>query len=184
MYGTQVIYLSGDGRYFFRGDILDTETRENLTENRKNGARKQLLDQLDAGKMLVYGPADPKRVLNVFTDIDCPYCAKLHLEVPALNKAGVQVRYLAYPRAGLGSPSYQKYVSVYCADDPLQALTDAKAGKPVAPKQCDNPVKEQFELGQLLGVTGTPTIFADDGTKFPGYMPAKVLLGQLGLPPG
>lgn len=181
LYGTQVVYLSADGRYFIRGDILDTVSRENLTENRKNAARKKLIAQLDEKKMLIYGPEQPKRILYVFTDIDCPYCAKLHLEVPELNKAGVQVRYLAYPRAGVGSPSYRKYVSVYCADDPLQALTDAKAGRIIPAKQCDNPVQEHFELGRSMGVSGTPTIFVDDGSKFPGYLPAKVLLAELGL---
>jgi len=95
--------------------------------------------------------------------------------------AGVQVRYLAFPRAGVGSKSYDKYVSVWCSDDQQSSLTTAKAGGSVPSASCDNPVEESYKLGQQVGVRGTPTIVLDDGTVTPGYVPHKELLKRMGV---
>ena len=132
-------------------------------------------------KMIVYGPKDAKRHITVFTDIDCGYCRKLHNEMPELTAAGIQVRYLAYPRAGVGSKSHKKYVSVWCNSDQQTAMTDAKAGRDVPVASCENPVEESFELGRKVGVEGTPTIIFDDGTLTPGYLPSATLIERLGL---
>ena len=91
------------------------------------------------------------------------------------NAEGITIRYMAYPRSGIGSASYQKAVNVWCADDPARAMSDAKNGKPVPKKTCDNPVAQQYKLGQALGVQGTPAMFLEDGTSMPGYLPAKSL---------
>ena len=131
--------------------------------------------------MIVYGPENPKRYVTVFTDIDCGYCRKLHNEVPELNAAGIQVRYLAFPRAGIGSNSHNKYVSVWCNDDPQASLTKAKSGRPVAKATCENPIAETYRLGQQIGVRGTPMIIYDDGKITPGYLPSKELIKRLGL---
>lgn len=179
MYGPLLVYLSADGRYMFRGDMVDLTDRRNLSEERRSQARAQAVDKLGEDKMVVYAPDQTRHTISVFTDIDCPYCVKLHREVPELNKKGVKVRYLAYPRAGIGSPSYKKAVSVWCADDPRKAMTDAKLKKVVEPRECENPVAEEYELGNHLGVTGTPTIVMEDGTLLPGYVPAGQLVRAL-----
>jgi len=131
--------------------------------------------------MIVFGPDAPKRYITVFTDIDCSYCRKLHNEVAELNEAGIQVRYLAFPRAGIGSKSHKKYESVWCNDDQQTALTSAKSGASVPSANCTNPVAETYKLGQEVGVRGTPTIIFDDGTVAPGYVPAKDLIKRMGL---
>jgi len=179
MYGPELLYLSKDGRYLFQGDIVDLQARRNLSEEARGAARLDALEGLGEDKMVVFAPEKTKHTVTVFTDIDCAYCVKFHQEVGELNKRGVKVRYLAFPRAGIGSSSYKKAVSVWCADDRQTAITNAKAGKKVAEKNCDAPVKEEYELGQRLGVSGTPSLILDDGRLVPGYLPASRLVQQL-----
>lgn len=178
-FGPRVVYLTGDGRYMVRGDLVDLKNQRNLTEETRKAGRLETVNDLGESSMIVFAPETVKHTITVFTDVDCPYCAKLHLDVPELNKQGVKVRYLAFPRAGIQSPSYRKTVSVWCADDPQKAITEAKAGRDVAPKQCENPVQNHFETGQMLGVSGTPTIVFEDGTLIPGYIPAVRLVKML-----
>lgn len=139
------------------------------------------IETLQSDEMIVYASPGNTRHITVFTDIDCGYCRKLHTEVPALNASGVDVRYVAFPRAGIGSDSYKKYVSVYCADDPKSALTDAKMGMVLKPVDCSNPVKKNFDLGKQLEVKGTPMIVVDDGSVISGYMKARKLLRRMKL---
>ena len=126
--------------------------------------------------MIVFSPKEVKHTISVFTDIDCGYCRKLHNEMHKYNELGIKVRYLAYPRSGPGTPSFIKAENVWCADDRQQALTDAKNGKEVKSKACDNPVKQEFLIGTQVGVTGTPAIFLENGQLLPGYFPAERLI--------
>ncbi len=184
--GTEVVYVSEDTQYLFYGNLIDRKNRVDLTRKAKEAAekayavvRKGIIDKQDASKAITFKARDEKQVLTVFTDIDCPYCAKLHNEVPILNKNGISVRYYLFPRAGVGSPSFKKAVSAWCADDQKKALTDAKQRKPIPAKECDNPVAEQYKLGQEVGVTGTPALVTEDGTMINGYVPANILVKRL-----
>ena len=178
MYGTEVVYMSADGKYFLAGDMINLETRENVSEVAKRSVRKGILGKQDY-KPVVFKAKDEKHVVKVFTDIDCPYCAKLHREVPELNAKGITIEYLMFPRAGIGSESYKKAVSMWCADDQLQAMTDAKERRPLEPKSCVNPIEAQYNLGQELGVNGTPALITTAGRLIPGYMPAAQLAAVL-----
>ena len=127
--------------------------------------------------MIIFSPkGETKGAVYVFTDVDCGYCQKLHQEVPQLNAAGIEVRYLAYPRAGLSTPTFDKMVSAWCADDRNAAMNALKIGANVTAKKCDNPVAAQYQLGAAMGVTGTPAIVLEDGTLIPGYKPAAQLI--------
>ena len=182
--GGAVLYGTADGRYLFTGDLYELTDTDlvNLAENRRVDKRKILMAGVDAEEMLVFAPkGKAKAAVTIFTDVDCGYCRKLHNEVPALNEQGVEVRYVAYPRAGIGSNSYNKIVSAWCADNPQEALTKLKAGKTIPPRTCANPVASQYDLGQQVGVTGTPAIVLEDGRMLPGYMPAADLVAALGL---
>ncbi len=177
--GGHLLYATGDGRYLFQGQILDMEKKENITENREEELRRAALAKISGDSMVIFAPESYKYTVTVFTDIDCGYCRKLHKEIDDFMKAGIRVRYMLFPRSGLGSPSYDKAVSVWCADDRKQALTDAKGGKDPVKKTCDNPIKEHMALAKQFGVTGTPSILLDNGRMMPGYLPAKQLLAQL-----
>lgn len=180
----KIFYTTSDGKFLFMGDIVDLGNHTNLTEARRASIRTRLLDEVGEQNMIVMGPENPKRTLTVFTDVDCGYCAKFHLDVPTLNKHGVKVRYLFFPRAGLNSMSYKRAVAVWCADDRVKAIGVAKAGGKLDMKTCANPVEKDYRLGERLDVNGTPTIFLDDGKIIPGYVPAARLLGMLGIKDG
>ncbi len=177
--GPHVVYISKDGRHVLRGDLIEIESGENLTEASRSAARLAALGKLDEKDMVVFTPETTKHSITVFTDVDCPYCSKLHRDVPKLTAQGVKVRYLAFPRAGISSGTYNKMVSVWCADDPLKAMTDAKARRPVAARECPNPVAAQYHLGRRLGIRGTPTIFLESGEMIPGYVPAERLVKMM-----
>lgn len=178
MYGTEIVYLSADGQYFISGDLLSLKTRENFSEVAQRSVRKRLVDEMDITPV-IFKAKNEKHVLRVFTDIDCGYCAKLHREMEKINAEGITVEYLAFPRAGVGSASYDKIVSVWCADDQQTAMTRSKARQSVPSKTCKNPVKAQYELGQSLGVNGTPALLTESGQLIPGYVPADRLIAML-----
>jgi thiol:disulfide interchange protein DsbC len=174
-----IVYATADGQYLIQGSLMNMETRENLTDSAKSGIRKQIIESIDTSKQISFAPAEPEYELMVFTDIDCGYCRKLHAQIEQYNKDGIAINYMAFPRAGIGSRSYEKFVSVWCADDQQSALTLAKAGADPDPEQCDNPVAEQYQYGVELGVTGTPALLTADGDLIPGYVPPDQLKERL-----
>ena len=177
--GGEILYTSSDGRYMLQGRLIDLDTRADLTEQAKAAGRIELMDGIDESKQIAFEPEETEYDLVVFTDIDCGYCRKLHSQVAEYNEAGIGIRYMAFPRAGIGSNSYNKFVSVWCADNQQSALTDAKAGVDPEPLQCENPIAEQYQLGQALGVTGTPALLMKDGQLIPGYVPPEKLKERL-----
>lgn len=174
-----IVYVSSDGQYLVQGTMFDIDTRTNVTDQAKAGIRKELIKDLDWSRQISFSPENPQYELLVFTDIDCGYCRKLHEQIEGYMDEGISIHYMAFPRAGVGSHSFEKYVSVWCAEDSQAALTSAKAGEEPEPAQCDNPVLEQYELGQEVGVTGTPALLTADGTLIPGYMKPADLKARL-----
>jgi len=179
VYGAQIFYATKDGRYLVQGDVLDVNGETNLTEQRRTGVRLSAINKVGEDKMIIFAPKKVKHTVTVFTDIDCGYCRKLHSEIDTYLKEGIRVRYLSMPRTGVNTPSYYKAVSVWCAKDRKDALTRAKKEEQVEQKTCDNPVKEEMQLAQDFGVSGTPTMITDTGRILPGYVPAARLAQML-----
>jgi thiol:disulfide interchange protein DsbC len=100
----------------------------------------------------------------------------LHQDIGEYNKLGIAIEYLAYPRAGMGTPDAMKIESVWCSSDRRKALTDAKNELAIPTLKCDNPVAKHRQIGQRIGLQGTPMIINADGIALPGYMrPADLL---------
>lgn len=177
--GSDIVYMSEDARYLMQGRMLDLETRQDLTDKAMNEVRRELIGGLDREQTITFGNDDAAFDLYVFTDVDCGYCRRLHQQIDDYNEAGIRVNYAAFPRAGIGSESFQKMVSVWCADDRQAALTLAKGGGTPEPAECDSPVEEQYKLGQSLGVTGTPALITPNGDLIPGYVPPNDLRARL-----
>lgn len=176
----QVYYVSEDGRYLLQGELFDLAQRRSLTEPRRQELRLAELAKVPLHQMVVYpAQGERKQTISVFTDIDCGYCRRLHEHMPEMNARGIEVRYLFFPRAGVGSDSHRKAVNVWCADQPLEAMTAAKRGQPVPDKQCKNPVEAHMAVAEQVGVNATPTIVTDHGGFFPGYLPPDQLLQRL-----
>ncbi len=177
--GANILYVSEDGKYLLQGHLIDLVARKDLTEEKLAGTRTLAIEQLGEDQMIIFKPEKSRYKVSVFTDIDCGYCRKLHSELDQYLAEGITVQYLFYPRAGKGSDSYNKAISVWCADDRNEALTQAKKGAIPDPKTCENPVDKHMQLGVDFDVRGTPMIVTEKGNIFPGYVPAKQLAKAL-----
>lgn len=176
----QVIYFSDDGRYMLQGSLYDVKAKKDLSQIGLSVLRRAALSKVPVSERIVFAPVGiRKHSVSVFTDIECGYCQKLHSEIAEYNKLGIAIEYLAFPRAGLASQDALAMESVWCSADRRKALTDAKNGRPVPPKRCDNPVAAQYKIGQQIGLQGTPMIINSDGVALPGYLPPDKLLEAL-----
>jgi thiol:disulfide interchange protein DsbC len=175
--GGLIAYVSADGKYLLSGNVYDLDSQVNLTATRRNAARAKALAAASESNMIVFGPANAKMTVTVFTDIDCGYCRKFHSQIADVNKAGVRVRYMMYPRTGPDTESWTKAEQVWCAADRREALTRAKRGEAIKGKACgDAAIKSQYELGSDLGVEGTPAVFTQNGDYIGGFLTAPELV--------
>jgi len=175
--GGRQLYASADGQFVIQGYMFQFKDGQaiNLTEQAQSRSVAQTIAAVPASEMVIFAPKNPKTHITVFTDTDCVYCQKLHSEVPELNRLGVEVRYMAFPRQGMASHGASTLTSVWCAKDQQAAMNKAKAREDVPAATCDNPIAKQYELGQMIGVQGTPAIILADGQIIPGYQPAPQL---------
>ena len=180
--GSSVAYVSKDGRYILQGDLFDLTDNVNLTERRRSNARVDMLASVDPETMIVFSPPpeEVKHTITIFTDIDCGYCRQFHREIETVNALGVAVHYLFYPRTGPDTESWFKADKVWCSEDRNAALTDAKLGGRVPEDACEStPVESHYNLGNLVGVRGTPTIFTASGEHIGGYLTPDQLVELL-----
>lgn len=177
--GGDIIYMSLDGRYLFQGRVIDLDTQRDLTEAAMSEVRKERLQALDPAEFVTFGNDNAEFELLVFTDPDCGFCRRMHEKMDEYNSLGIRIHYLAFPRAGQGSTTYNNMVSIWCAEDRQDAMDTAKLGRTPRAATCDNPVLEQYRLGQSLGVTGTPSLMTFDGDIIPGYVPPEQLRERL-----
>lgn len=181
--GTRLYYASEDGNYLIAGQMIDMRDGTNLTRARSQTLVADKVNGLGDDRTIAFGPDDAAHQITVFTDVDCPYCRKFHQDVPELVDSGIQVRYLLFPRSGLDGESYRKSVGVWCSDDPRESIGVAKAGGEVEYAECENPVRDHWQLGRAIGIRGTPTILLDDGRMIGGYLPPDQLLGEIDKAP-
>ncbi|MBL4868301.1 MAG: DsbC family protein [Pseudomonadales bacterium] len=183
----EVVYSNEQGTFIISGDLyqLNPGARSiNITENWRGKQRVNLLADLDLKDMVVFSPeGETKGVVYAFTDVDCGYCQKFHSEIPKLNSLGVEIRYLAWPRAGLKSATGDKMRSVWCAKDRKTAMTKAKRRLALETPQadCETPIEEQLLLGHKMGVRGTPSLYLANGTRAGGYVKAVALATKMGI---
>jgi len=181
MQGAEISYLTADGKYFIDGNLYDMKSRDNLTEALRTHARIALINSVPESEMMIFSPPNPKYTITVFTDVDCAYCRKLHSQIAEINRLGIRVRYMFFPRTGPGTESWKKAEVVWCSANRNEALTRAKAGATLdMNKVCaPTPVKREYELGENIGVRGTPAIITETGDYISGYMEPRELLDQL-----
>jgi thiol:disulfide interchange protein DsbC len=178
-------YSNADGSHFLIGDLYQNTDNGlvNLTEQGRNQERADALATVpDSERVIFRGMTSPKATIVVFTDPSCPYCVRLHEAIPELNERDIAVHYMAFPRAGMGSNAATSLERVWCSENRSEAMNQVKQGQELTTTaSCDNPVADQFELGKLLGVQGTPAIVLPNGQLVPGFVPPDRLVGMLGL---
>jgi thiol:disulfide interchange protein DsbC len=175
--GGRQLYASADGQFLIQGYLFQVKDGQaiNLTEQEESRGVAKTINAIPVKEMVVFAGKETKTHITVFTDTDCGYCQKLHSEVAELNRLGVEVRYLAFPRQGLNSPAAKELSNVWCAKDRQAAMNLAKSRQAVPAAECDSPVAKQYALGQMIGVSGTPAIVLANGKLIPGYQPAAQL---------
>lgn len=179
------VFMTRDGRFLLVGRMLELRPGGPVdhSEQRLEEVRRDGLAALDR-EQLVSFPADKERAeVFVFTDPTCGYCRRLHQEMSQINRRGITVHYLAYPRAGLESEGGDLMQAIWCAADGRKAMDDAKLRQQLSetPAPCENPVAEQYRLGSQFGVRGTPAIYDNEGRSLGGYLPPGRLAEALGL---
>jgi len=174
----QIAYVTADGNYLFAGNLLDLKNQVNLTERVRDQERLALLKTVPADQKVIF-PAEgaKKGTVTILTDPTCPFCEKLHREIPAMQKAGIEVQTILTPRAGAGSPGYVESSKIMCSKDPIKNIDIAMARQPLSGDACKNSMIEaNMKLAEQLGMSGTPYIILPDGSAVPGYRPASMLI--------
>lgn len=193
--GGPLLYVTPEGDKFIAGEMfsIDPGGFARVEDPYVVEQRKRLLAAIKPEESIIFKPkGETKAVVYVFTDVDCGYCRLLHRqihtykegaqELPGYNDLGIEIRYLAYPRAGIPSQSAEKLVTAWCAKDKQKTLTALKNEEQVQPSLCEkNPVAAHFKLGGEVGVNGTPAIWFPDGKLMPGYLPPADLARSLGI---
>lgn len=175
--GAQVVYMDQSARYMLDGDLVDLASRVNYTERSKSKIRLTAINALGEDNMLIYTPKQVDHTITVVTDIDCPYCRRLHSEMDQYMASNVKVRYIFMPLKG--KSDFETTVSVWCAKDKNNALDLAKSGAEIEALNCDNPIKDHLMLARQIGIRGTPAIILETGEMLPGYVPAAKLLKEM-----
>lgn len=173
--GTNVFYVSKDGKFLLNGPLRDLERGENLTEKRLAEYRKTLLKDIPAIQPVEFPAVDGKQKITVITDVDCGYCRRLHQDLDKYHQAGLDIDYVMLPRAGKDSPSYVKTVNAICAAQPGLAITAAMNGETPDPAECDHPIDQHMQMARAMGAASTPNIVLPDGTLIRGYQTAAEL---------
>jgi thiol:disulfide interchange protein DsbC len=165
--GGEFVYVTKDGRYVIDGNAYDVAHRVDLTASARAKVRKDALAKVGPDKRIVFAPPAPlaaKHTVTVFTDVDCPFCRRFHQQIAEYNAKGIAVDYIFYPLSI--HPGADKHAeAVWCSKDRPNAFTAAMAGQDPGKATCPNPISETTELAKSLGIGGTPTVLADDGTQ-------------------
>ena len=174
----QILYVSNDFKYVFAGDVisLDNGAPSSLNELYQAKLVKQVMSLLEDTRTINFTAENEKHLIKVFTDISCGYCRLLHSQIDDYLALGISIEYYGFPRDGLQTQVFEDMQSAWCSDDPKLSITKLKAGDDVEKKTCQNPIQMHYEYGQLLGITGTPSIFLSNGQKLSGYIPASELI--------
>ena len=199
--------------YVILGDIIKFEngvhknvSQEYRTELQKETVAKEI-DFLGEEEFISYYSQAEESLgtLYVYTDTTCGYCRKLHQELDTLLEAGVNVKYIPYPRSGSeekvpvsrgqdgqlvygDNQGLKDLAQVFCSDDPQTALTEIKAdtaGNKYDTQEyqdnkesCNAKVKAGYASGQRVGFGGTPFLYLDNGNVVPGYQPAENIINM------
>jgi thiol:disulfide interchange protein DsbC len=181
LFDGQVIYTDAKVSYVIVGNVYDANTKKNLTEAKKRELSRVAFDALPLNLAFKKVKGNGQRKLAVFSDPDCPYCAKLEQELKSIDN--VTIYTFLFPIDALHPDAARKARLIWCAPDRVVAWDDFfKSGAlPKNDGTCDNPIAATNVLGQQMGVSATPTLIFADGSITPGAIPAQRLEAEIAL---
>jgi thiol:disulfide interchange protein DsbC len=175
----RIVYTDAKAKYLVVGAMYDVESKVNLTDERLRKLNRVNVATLPVDMAIKKVKGTGARTMYVFSDADCPFCAKLEQELK--NVDNVTIYTFLYPIDSLHPDAARKSRMIWCAPDRVKAW-DAfyETGKlPDNAGDCDNPVAKTAELGARFKVNATPTLVFADGTIIPGALPAAQLDAEL-----
>ena len=174
----QILYVSYDYKFVFAGDLIGIQDEGIVSINDKYKTKftQKLISTIKPGESIDFISEKERYRIKVFTDVSCAYCRLFHSEIEEYLEKGITIQYLGFPRDGLEGKVFNNMQSAWCSNNKKESLTKLKLGEEIKKELCQNPIREHFRIGSLIGITGTPTIVLDDGRKFSGYIPADQLI--------
>src|SRR5690242_338230 len=178
--GESIFYTDEKVSFVLRGDLIDTRTQKNVTEDRQQKLNAIKFEDLPLDLAIKQVRGTGKRVVAIFSDPFCPYCR--NLDRALLREDDITIYTFLYPILRAESPD--KARAIWCAPDRAKAYYDLVLnGKdPVSAASCSAPVERWLALGQRFGVRATPTSFATSGQRIVGARPEELIkaIGEVG----
>jgi len=167
--GGDVFYTDEKTTFLLLGSLVDTKTRENVTEARVRKLSAIKFDALPLESAIKIVRGNGSRKIAIFEDPNCGYCKRFERELAGVSDLTMYV--FLYPI--LSPDSTDKSKAVWCAPDRGKAWLDLmlKDAMPGGAATCETPIDQIVAFGREKRVTGTPTIFFEDGERVPGAIP-------------
>lgn len=168
--GNDILYTDAEGNYVIQGNLIDTKSRRNLTEERTEKLLAIDFDQLPLKDAFTIVRGNGKRKVAVFEDPNCGYCKRFERDLQKVDN--ITVHMFLYPI--LSQDSSDKSRNIWCAKDKAKAWNDwMLRDQPAAAASCDaSALQRNLEFGRKYKITGTPTLIFADGQRVPGAIGA------------
>ena len=152
----QILYVSYDYKFVFAGDLIGIQDEGIVSINDKYKTKftQKLISTIKPGESIDFISEKERYRIKVFTDVSCAYCRLFHSEIEEYLEKGITIQYLGFPRDGLEGEVFNNMQSAWCSNNKKQSLTKLKLGEEIKKELCQNPIKEHFRKGSLIGITG------------------------------
>lgn len=175
--GNEILYTDEKVTFLVLGNLIDTQTRSNVTEARMQKLTAIKFDDLPLEQAIKLVRGNGSRRMAIFADPNCGYCKRFEQDVNQLDNVTAFI--FTYPI--LSPDSITKSKSIWCSPDRLKAWQDQmlRAQAPTAAGTCETPVDKLVALGQRLRINGTPTTFFENGERISGAIPREQIDAKL-----
>jgi thiol:disulfide interchange protein DsbC len=176
--GSEILYADETGNYVIQGQLIDTKTRQSLTEARLNKLNAIDFAQLPLKDAIVWKNGTGARKMAVFADPNCGYCKRFEADLQKVKNVTVYTFLIPV----LGGDSPQKSENIWCAKDQVKTWLSWMLENKVPPRnmgKCDSPIERNLEFSRKYRINGTPAIIFADGTRIPGAISTEQIEKQL-----